>query len=95
MAAAPIGRSLRRSEDQRLLTGGGRFLDDIGLPANGVACSTNALGTNGAGEVSAIGAPPAVVNAVLDALNPLGVVAIDMPMTPERVWRAIRAAAGA
>ncbi len=50
----------------------------------------NTLGAKGVGEAGTIGAPPAIVNAVLDALAPLGVEAIDMPMTPERVWRAIR-----
>jgi carbon-monoxide dehydrogenase large subunit len=44
--------------------------------------------------VGAIGVPPAVINAVLDALAPLGVTHIDMPATPEKVWRAIRAAGG-
>jgi carbon-monoxide dehydrogenase large subunit len=52
----------------------------------------NPLGAKGAGEAGTIGAPPAVVNAVVDALAPLGVVHIDMPLTPERVWRAIREA---
>ena len=52
----------------------------------------NTLGAKGVGEAGAIGAPPAIVNAVLDALAPLGVEHIDMPLTPERVWRAIREA---
>ena len=52
--------------------------------------STNPLGVKGVGEAATIAAPPAVVNAVLDALEPLGVTHIDMPATPERVWRAIR-----
>jgi len=59
------------------------------------ACTHNPLGVKGVGEVGAIGVPPAVINAVLDALAPLGVHDIDMPATPERVWRAIRAAGGA
>jgi carbon-monoxide dehydrogenase large subunit len=50
----------------------------------------NPLGSKGIGESGTIGAPPALVNAVHDALRPLGVAAIDMPMTPDRVWRAIR-----
>lgn len=50
----------------------------------------NPLGTKGAGEAGTIGSAAAVVNAALDALRPLGVRAIDMPLTPERVWRAIR-----
>ncbi len=58
------------------------------------ACTHNPLGVKGVGEVGAIGVPPAVINAVLDALAPLGVEHIDMPATPEKVWRAIRAAGG-
>ncbi len=51
----------------------------------------NPLGVKGAGEAGAIGAPPAVVNAVVDALRHLGVVDVEMPCTPERVWRAVQA----
>ena len=50
----------------------------------------NSLGAKRVGEAGTIGAPPAIVNAVLDALAPFGVEEIDMPMTPERVWRAVR-----
>ena len=53
-------------------------------------CTHNPLGAKGVGEVGSIGVPPAVINAVLDALAPVGVKEIDMPATPERVWRAIR-----
>jgi carbon-monoxide dehydrogenase large subunit len=52
----------------------------------------NPLGAKGIGESGTIGAPPAIVNAVHDALRPLGVAALDMPLTPDRVWRAIRRA---
>lgn len=52
----------------------------------------NLLGVKGAGEAGCVGAPPAVVNAVCDALKDMGVHHIDMPMTPERVWRAIQSA---
>ena len=52
----------------------------------------NTLGAKGVGEAGSIGAPPAIANAVLDALSPFGVEEIDMPMTPERVWKAIREA---
>lgn len=55
-------------------------------------CATNPHGIKGAGEAGAIGAPPAVINALVDALAPLGVRHIDMPATPERVWRAIQKA---
>jgi carbon-monoxide dehydrogenase large subunit len=57
-------------------------------------CTHNPIGVKGVGEVGAIGVPPAVINAVLDALAPLGVTHIDMPATPEKVWRAVRAAQG-
>jgi carbon-monoxide dehydrogenase large subunit len=53
----------------------------------------NPLGAKGIGESGAIGATPAVQNAVVDALRHLGVTHVDLPATPERVWRAIRAAA--
>ncbi len=52
----------------------------------------NPLGVKGIGESGTIGAGPAVHNAVLDALAPFGIVHLDMPLTPEKVWRAIRAA---
>jgi aerobic carbon-monoxide dehydrogenase large subunit len=54
----------------------------------------NELGVKGLGEAGAIGAPPAVLNAVVDALAPLGVRHLDLPATPERVWRAVTAARG-
>ena len=52
--------------------------------------ATNRLGVKGAGESGAVGAPPAVAAALLDALRPYGVEHLDMPITPERVWRALR-----
>jgi carbon-monoxide dehydrogenase large subunit len=62
-------------------------LDFIDVPAK-----TNPIGVKGVGEAGCVGAPPAVMNAVLDALRPLGVQHLDMPATPHRVWRAIQAA---
>ena len=56
------------------------------------ACTHNPLGVKGCGEAGAIGSPPALVNAVVDALADKGVTHIDMPLTPRRVWEAIRAA---
>ena len=53
------------------------------------ACTHNPLGVKGCGEAGAIGAPPAVINAVVDALRDYGVTDMDMPATPEKVWRAI------
>jgi carbon-monoxide dehydrogenase large subunit len=55
---------------------------------------SNPLGIKGAGEGGATGAPPAVINALVDALAHLGVTHVDMPATPEAVWRAIRSAGG-
>jgi carbon-monoxide dehydrogenase large subunit len=52
--------------------------------------TTNGLGVKGIGEAGTIAAPPAVVNAVIDAVAHLGVTEIAKPATPERVWRAIR-----
>jgi carbon-monoxide dehydrogenase large subunit len=54
------------------------------------ACTHNPLGVKGCGEAGAIGAPPAVINAIVDALQDLGVEHIDMPATPHRVWKAIQ-----
>lgn len=52
-----------------------------------VPCKTNRLGVKGCGEAGCAGALPSVVNAVVDALNEFGVTHIDMPVTPEKVWR--------
>jgi carbon-monoxide dehydrogenase large subunit len=49
----------------------------------------NPLGIKGCGEAGATGSPPAVINAIVDALSPLGVRHLDMPATPQRVWQAI------
>jgi carbon-monoxide dehydrogenase large subunit len=89
--------------------GSGQFLTaslmDYGLPRadlfpsfavafNEVPCTTNPLGVKGVGEAGTTGGTPALVSAALNALAPLGVAAIDMPLTPERVWRAIQDARG-
>ena len=55
----------------------------------GAPCKTNLLGVKGVGELGTIGAVPSVVHAVLDALAGHGVTHIEMPCTPERVWRAL------
>ena len=52
----------------------------------------NPLGVKGVGEAGAIGAPPAIVNSVVDALSHLGIRHLDMPLTPEKVWSAIQGA---
>ena len=56
------------------------------------ACTHNDLGVKGCGEAGAIASPPAVINAVVDALSPLGVTDITMPATPQKVWQAIQSA---
>ena len=58
-----------------------------------VLCKTNPLGVKGIGEAGSIGAPPAVINAIIDALRDLGVTEIQMPATSARVWEAISLAA--
>jgi len=55
-------------------------------------CTHNPLGAKGCGEAGAIGAPAALMNAVMDALAPVGVTRFDMPASPHRVWQAIRSA---
>ena len=59
---------------------------------NSQPTATNPLGVKGAGEAGAVGALPAGVNAIIDALRPLGIQNFDMPATPHRVWQAIQAA---
>ncbi|MDO8877583.1 MAG: xanthine dehydrogenase family protein molybdopterin-binding subunit [Pseudolabrys sp.] len=63
----------------------------IHVEANPVPTRTNPLGTKGAGEAGCVGALPAVVNAVVDALSEFGVTHIEMPATAERIWRAMQA----
>jgi carbon-monoxide dehydrogenase large subunit len=87
-------------ETGQLLTGS--FMD-YGMPRahhlshmaagfNPIPSTNNELGVKGAGEAGCCGAPPAFVNAVLDALSPLGVKHLDMPLTPNNTWRAIHQA---
>ncbi len=65
-------------------------LPSIDVDFSPVPSTTNPLGVKGVGEGGTIAATPAVMNAILDALAPLGVTDIPMPATPERVWRAMR-----
>ncbi|GAA7762961.1 MAG: carbon monoxide dehydrogenase [Burkholderiaceae bacterium] len=58
----------------------------------GTPCTHNPLGVKGCGEAGAIGSPPAFINAMVDALSPLGVHDLQMPATPHRVWQAIQSA---
>ncbi len=65
-------------------------VDNVETPAPG-----NPLGAKGAGEAGTIAAPPTIVNAVLDALAPLGITAVDMPLHPEKIWSLMRRAVAA
>jgi carbon-monoxide dehydrogenase large subunit len=68
-------------------------LPDLDITLDGLPTAANPLGVKGAGQAGCIAAPQTIICAILDALAPLGINHIDMPATPERVWRAIRAAA--
>jgi aerobic carbon-monoxide dehydrogenase large subunit len=87
-------------EDGQMLSGS--FMDyampraadvpSFGFDSHPVPATTNALGAKGCGEAGCAGAMPVVMNAIVDALSELGVSHVDMPATPERVWRVIREA---
>ncbi len=85
-------------EDGQLLTGSymdytmprADDLPSFSVATQGVMGASNPLEVKGVGEVGAIGSPPAVVNAILDALAPLGVEDISMPATSQKVWQAIQ-----
>ena len=100
-----IGQALTEytvyGEDGQLLTGS--FMDygmpradniplDLHYETIEVPCTMNPMGVKGCGEAGCIGAPPAIINGIIDALHELGVDHIDMPATPRRVWDAIRQA---
>jgi carbon-monoxide dehydrogenase large subunit len=68
---------------------------EINTALEEVPCKTNPLGVKGIGESGTIGAPPTVINAIIDALRPLGVQDIDMPATPSRVWETMERARAA
>ncbi len=65
-------------------------LPNFALSTNVTLCTHNPLGVKGCGEAGAIGAPAATTNAIVDALKPLGVRHLDMPATPEKLWRVIQ-----
>jgi len=70
-------------------------LPDIEVDLIEVPCISNPLGVKGAGEAGAVGSPPAMINAIVDALRSAGASTIDMPATPERVWKALHQAQAA
>jgi carbon-monoxide dehydrogenase large subunit len=66
-------------------------LPSFAFATHNVPCTANPLGVKGAGEAGSVGAPPAVINAIVDALRPAtGLRHIDMPATPRRVWEALQ-----
>ncbi|MGA7264807.1 MAG: molybdopterin cofactor-binding domain-containing protein [Stellaceae bacterium] len=67
-------------------------LPPFNITVAGLPTAVNPLGVKGAGQAGCMAAPQTIINAILDALAPLGIGAIDMPATPERIWRAIRGA---
>jgi aerobic carbon-monoxide dehydrogenase large subunit len=85
LSASFMDYALPRAED----------LPDIEVDLIEVPCETNPLGVKGAGEAGAVGSPPAMMNALVDALSTVGVTHIDMPATPETVWKAIATAQAA
>ena len=100
--AQSIGAALMEKtvydENGQLLTG--EFMDyaipratdipDFVLGSTETPSPSNPLGVKGVGEAGTIGATPAIANAVIDALSPFGIRHLDLPFTPERVWRAIQ-----
>ena len=99
-----IGQALmeecRYQEDGQLETGSymnytmprAADLPSFSINHNTTLCTHNPLGVKGVGEVGSIGVPPAVINAVIDALRPMGVDDMTMPATSQRVWQAIQSA---
>jgi carbon-monoxide dehydrogenase large subunit len=104
--AQGIGQALYErvsySEEGQLLSGSyqdyclprATDLPDFGFQSHPSVCTTNPLGAKGCGEAGCAGSLPAVMNAVVDALSDYGITHIDMPATPEKVWRAIHGAQG-
>ncbi|HEY8611533.1 MAG TPA: molybdopterin cofactor-binding domain-containing protein, partial [Roseomonas sp.] len=70
-------------------------LPEIEVALLSIPCLTNPLGVKGAGEAGAVGSPPALMNALVDALSPDGITHLDMPATPEVVWKALETARAA
>ncbi len=85
LSASFMDYALPRAED----------LPDIEVDLMEIPCETNPMGVKGAGEAGAVGSPPALINALVDALVGAGVSHIDMPATPETVWKAIHRAKAA
>ena len=101
--AQGLGQALLEAiayEGSQFVTG---FFMDYGMPrasdlppievvSHEVPSPVNPLGAKGAGEAGTVGALPAIINAIVDALSPLGVTDVPMPATPQAIWSAIRRA---
>mgnify|MGYP003336493474 CR=1 FL=1 len=68
------------------------LLPSIDAKMEEIACKTNPLGVKGIGESGTIGAPPTIINAIIDALSGLGVTSMAMPASPQTVWKTIQEA---
>jgi carbon-monoxide dehydrogenase large subunit len=66
-------------------------LPDLRISLLGTPCASNPLGAKAVGEAGTVAAPPAIINAIVDALSEFGVDHLDMPATPARVWASINA----
>lgn len=94
-----MGELAKYDENGQLMTGS--FMDywmpraddmpSFDISWNEIPSRSNALGVKGAGEAGTVGAPAAFINAIIDALKPYGVEAIDMPVTPLKLWEIIQA----
>ena len=62
------------------------------VAANEIPTQTNPIGAKGAGEAGTVGSIACAMNAIMDALKPLGIRHIDLPATPQKIWRAIQVA---
>ena len=97
------GKGIRVYDDNgQLLTGSmtdyalpkAHMLPEIEIISTETPSPHNPLGVKGVGETGTIASTVTIYNAVIDALRPLGVTGIDMPLTPEKVWKAIRQGQG-
>jgi len=101
-AAQALSEEVAYDDDGQLITGSladyaiptAQMLPNFELDRTETPSPTNPLGVKGIGEAGTIAAPPAVINAIVDAVSHLGVTEIGKPATPERVWKAIRDAKG-
>ena len=95
MAFQLVGRPIKRIEDPKLITGGDRYVNDVPL-ANALTLAfvrsphahalINDIDTRAVKARPGIGSTPAIANAVIDALTPLGVTHVNLPLTARKIW---------